>query len=240
MVKRKSVVHRVNPRYAKRFKGYAARSMQIYRPPRLEVKQVDVIVNSLFPAVGVGGAVFLLNGLKQGDDVCTREGRQVFLKGIECWLTIQQPTGTTIASMPQDDLRMLLVCDKSPNGGSAPVISDILRDIDSVGTASTAVTSGYNVNNVARFQIISDKLMHAPAWNIGNTNYHFSFDGVPPNGIPTKSRFPLNKMMRFTGVNALTADISSNALYLVMCSGLGAGGTYWLLTGTIRTYFTDV
>lgn len=227
-------------KYATKARGTRANflpsSLTAAAPRRVELKRVDYFINQEFkdPSIGI---CELVNGIAVGDDVFNREGRQVQFKGIEVQGSILAPLQTTAASFPQDIIRVMVVYDASPNGGSTPPVSDILRDIAQAGGAYTIGQSHQNVNNYARYHIMYDKILNAPAWNLGNTNFQHDFSYV------LDRKFPVNKMMTFTGTGGTVASISKGAIYMLCVATNGmplTPGYGWQFAGTVRSYFTDV
>lgn len=139
---------------------------------------------------------FLLNGLATGDTSESRDGDSVRYKSIQIAGVIFA-NGTSKVG----PVRCILFIDKSPNG-VAPTLGNLLAN-------NSAVTNLYcprNLDYKKRFVILSDQLFN-PSY--GNDN----------EAIPFKIYKKLN-MHTIYGLGSVgtIADITSNALYLVLIS----------------------
>lgn len=254
MIGRKRSYGSTSSRYQKRFKGTYVRrgtatnfvsrpitrfrpnTLTVAAPKRVELKRVDYFLSQAFKEQSLASCE-LVNGIAVGDDVFNREGRSVQFKGVEIKAIVTAPSQTSISSFAQDDLRLLVVYDSAPNGGSVPPTSDILRDIAQAGGAYTIALAHQNVNNMHRYKILYDKAMSSPAWNIGNTNFQHDFSAV------INRKIAVNKMMNFTGTGGTIASISHGAIYVLCVCQIGnpvSPAAWWTLTGTVRSYFADV
>lgn len=161
------------------------------------------------------GAVTLLNGCTQGDDIANREGRQITMRSLEIKLTNFATSGDGLDQFQ----RVLIVLDKQANG-SAPAITDIL-------TANN-VSAPRNLNNSKRFKIILDKRFYLNA----STE---SFSAV----IWKKYKKLFTQVQYNTGNAGTVADITTNSLYLVTLGNRIAGVTAGSTQGYIRLRFTE-
>lgn len=227
-------------KYAVKARGTRANfipsSLTAVAPRRVELKRVDYFLNQTFKEHSLG-ICELVNGIAVGDDVFNREGRQIQFKGIEIQAAITKPALTASTSFADDQLRVMVIYDASPNGAAAPPVADILRDIAQGGGAYTIGMSHQNVNNYSRYHIMYDKIMSSPGWNLGNTNFQHDFSYV------LDRKFTVNKMMTFTGTGGTVASISKGAIYVVCVATNGyalSPASWWTLSGTVRSYFTDV
>jgi len=188
-----------------------------------ELKYFDVA--SATYACDTTGAVTLLNGIAQGDDVTTRDGRVVF--NASCRV-IGKFTGQD--GIVSDSLcRVMLVWDMNNNSAAAvPLITDIL-------TASTSI-SHLNLNNRARFVILRDHMVSYGAHDI--TTATSTFSSSPNTGeLDWYVRLGKSKTI-YSGTTGVIGSIASGALYLVTIGDQAAGAGY-SFQATSRVRFTE-
>lgn len=182
--------------------------------PRLksEWKSIDATISQVQDTTG---AVTLINGCAQGDDINNREGRQIQMRSVELKLLTQ---GTAATGIDQTH-RILLVLDKMPSG-AAPVITDILANAD--------VNGMRNLNNRKRFKIIMDKRITINATGEAGTHKVI------------KKYKPFNWLVQFNANNNNTITaIQNNAVFLVTIGSVAAGATAGSTTGYSRIRFTE-
>lgn len=188
-----------------------------------ELKFFDVAAATY--ACDTTGAVTLLNGIAQGDDVTTRDGRVVFNASVRI---IGKFTGQD--GIVSDTLcRVMLVWDQNNNSAAAvPAITDIL-------TASTSV-SHLNLNNRARFIILRDHMVSYGAHDI--TTATSTFSSSPNTGeLDWYVRLGKSKTI-YSGTTGVIGSIASGALYLVTIGDQAAGAGY-SFNATSRVRFTE-
>jgi len=144
-------MYRQNRRYRKRYH----RGMSVSQAAHLAlrgVKFIKGIVNaekkkftqSISQTPNNTGTVVNLCNIAAGDDASQRDGNSILLKYIDYKLT-----ATINASATSTTIRQLIFIDKS-NQNSNPSVTDVLENASQVGQL--------NVDNVARFWILSDKM----------------------------------------------------------------------------------
>jgi len=150
-----------------------------------------------------------------------------------------QPTATGVDTM----LRLLVVYDRQPTPAAGlPVISDILQVRDQTGTATTAGTSGINLDNRDRFLILRDYQVFGPSQTYTA--------GVLTNGPQypgTDAQHDLNIFIKLKGLgthykstsNPCTiADIATGALYA--CFVAVNADSAWNASLSFRLRYDDI
>lgn len=190
---------------------YVRKVKKTYPKIKAEWKSIDTNITQVQDAIG---AVTLLNGCQQGDDIGNREGRQIQMRSIELKLHTYGTAGTGIDQIH----RILLVLDKNPNG-VAPAIADII----------TANTSGLrNLNNRKRFKILMDKRLVINA------------SGEPGTNKVIKKYKQCAYTTQYNAGNAGTiADINNGAIFLVTIGSSIVGATAGTTFGYVRIRFTE-
>lgn len=120
-----------------------------------EFKQTDVTsaINVTDPTTM---ATIVLNAVGEGASSYQRVGKKI--QPVWCHVRgyfIPSDVAGGAFSLPYESIRMMLVWDKQPNGSLA-VISDIVRDVDGAGGATTNSQSDRNITNRDRFVILRD------------------------------------------------------------------------------------
>jgi len=187
-----------------------------------ELKYFDVAAATY--ACDTTGAVTLLNGIAQGDDVTTRDGRVVYNASCRIIGKFVAQDASVSATL----CRVMLVWDANNNSAVAvPAITDIL-------TASTSI-SHLNLNNRARFVVLRDTMVSYGALVDTATQ---TYSGAPSTGeIDWYVRLGKSKTV-FSGTTGVIGSIASGALYLVTIGDNAANAAY-NFTATSRIRFTE-
>ena len=157
------------------------------------------------------GALTLLTGCATGDGPSNREGTQIYVKSIQVRARIEFNSGDASAGA----IRMVLVQDKQSNG-AAPNVSDIYS-IPVLGP----IDALRNLNGRKRFKILSDN-----TWIV-------SQNGTPGYQYDIYLKKPITVQYN-AGNTGTVADISTNALYLLVCSDQAANGPYCAFYSRVR------
>lgn len=157
------------------------------------------------------GALTLLTGCATGDGPSNREGTQIYVKSIQVRTRIEFNNGDASAGA----IRMVLVQDKQSNG-AAPNVSDIYS-IPVLGP----IDALRNLNGRKRFKILSDN-----TWIV-------SQNGTPGYEYDIYLKKPITVQYN-AGNTGTVADISTNALYLLVCSDQAANGPYCAFYSRVR------
>jgi len=107
-----------------------------------ELKGVDLVAAN--GAIDTTGTITCLNAVAVGDDINTRDGRQIDCHSVHVYGSVG-PVATTSSAQY---CRVMLVWDSQPNSAAAPAITDILA-------AGTSYNPS-NLNNRQRFTILRD------------------------------------------------------------------------------------
>lgn len=211
-----------------------------------EVKSVDI----LGPAGGAQAA-FTLNATEQltalplitiGSSSWNRIGRKVALKSLHIRAFLQQTGNAVVPGL--NWYRILVVYDKQTNG-ALPTISDILKDQRNGATDQpvTAVTSGINLNNRERFEILMDECGYTPAYDTAApAAASNTITGIPDAKLA--SRFIKLKgrecHFQLDSSPAVIGDISTGNLILCTFGNIAAGSEPFGLTASIRLRYSDL
>lgn len=180
-----------------------------------------------------------LNLIEAGNGSWNRNGRKAFLKSLRLKGTV---TGDLAAAATTYDvgatyLRMVVVWDKQPSGGTIPTFDTIFGYTTQDGTESSTTMSNLRYDNTGRFQVLKEHVFVPPpvaplgAAAQASYTYHIPFDFF----IDLKNRTTI-----FSGDSdpVTIADISSGSLLLVWRSD--AAGQNWAVDdiSTSRLRFT--
>jgi hypothetical protein len=209
-----------------------------------EIKSCDVIA----PNGGGTQANFTFNTTDQltcinllttGSSSWNRIGRKVSLKSVHVQGYFNPTTNGNVAYA--QFARMLIIYDKQPNG-SLPSISDVLRDQVNSATDSnvTLVSSGLNLNNKDRFEIIADERWILPGVTAAQTT-----------GITTATcdemHFEVYRKLKGREVHfkadsspGVIGDIATGSLILITFGSLVSGYEPWNAQLSARVRFSDL
>lgn len=192
----------------------AAASAWRRQPPRgpqrmfssTELKFADTLLNDA--DLDDDGQISLLNGLTTGTSAVQRIGRKIVIRSIE----VHGQFRAAPAAVVPVGIKLMIILDKQANG-VAPTLDMILeRSGDSYSPVSPR-----NLANRDRFQCLKQYTTTLGASYGGagiGQDYSRRFDIYLRTNIP---------VIYNDGTTATVADISSNALYLVACSGIATG-----------------
>lgn len=175
--------------------------------PREELKFADTVITAT-AAVGTVytgvGLVQLLNGIAEGSDYTTRDGRQATMKSVHVRTAVFPAAGSGSGIA-----RTMLIWDNAPNGALAAV-TDILE--------SASAASFPKVNNANRFTILRDDFKELSQFSVAATQ---SYAGGPL--CQRVDLFvPLDAVTQFNGTGATIASIQNGALLLLTIGDNGA------------------
>lgn len=186
-----------------------------------EIKFVDVAAAN-YPA-DTTGSVTLLNGVAQGDDYSSRQGRQVVFTSVSVKGILQPVDATTGPCF----CRLIIVWDNANNGGAAPAITDLL-------VAATSLSHA-NLNNRQRFKVLLDE-QHAIGGQDNTATQAYS----QAPAVVTINRYVKipNAVTTFSGTGGTSASIQQGAIYMFTIGNQAAnvGGQFSVAT---RVRFTD-
>lgn len=177
-----------------------------------EFKAVDV---SSVLDVNTTGSLILLNGMRRGDDINERIGREVLLKSILFKGALYVVPGTGIDQI----CRVMLVYDRQTNA-SALTVAQVL--------SSVTYLAPKNLENRKRFSILYDR------------QFALNADGESGSIRSLKFYRRLNHPVEFNSVDGGTvADITTGSFYLVVVGSVAAGTTAAGLNFSSRIRYTD-
>jgi len=169
------------------------------------------------------GVITLLNGVAQGDDFDSREGRQITVKSVQVRGYFDKLVYTDQAAA---HCRMLVIMDQQTNG-AAPTMADILQDADEP-------LSFMNLNNRERFKVLAD--VHT-VLGAQNATGGFALTTQGDNAwFDIYKRVSFNTT--FGGTGATVASIQKNAIFAVLLSD-DAVNTISRCNWIARVRFTD-
>jgi len=224
------------------------RAAQIPRQlmPRGETKCFDV-VNATNGALQVPVAcndaalIFCINAVSTGSGAWNRIGRRITMKSLYLQGFFTSNLASITAASIAQNVRIMIIYDKQSNGAN-PALSDILRDqINNNGQDSnlTLQTSGLNMNNRDRFEIILDKRFMLPGctaaggpgiFNGGNqTNTVEEFRNLKGREVQFRS----------DSVPSTVADIAAGSLIMMTFGDRPNTASPFLFTFSCRIKYTD-
>jgi len=184
-------------------------------------------------------SIFCINAVSTGSSAFNRIGRKIHMKS----LYLQgyfSPTGVAAASVSQF-ARIMIVYDKQANG-AAPAIADVLRDqINNTGAdANVSVfSSGLNLNNRERFDVILDKRFTLPGLTAA---FGSNGNGGTANFMNINEYRKLGMrdvQFRSDSVPSTIADIASGALIMITFGDLTAVNAPFNLIFSCRVKYQD-
>lgn len=239
--------------------SYAARMREVQRRQRMagfrvtnfskallqkaagELRGMDTILTnaSIVGTTNTNDDIQCLNLIETGNGSWNRNGRKAFLKSLRLKGTV---TGDLAAAATTYDvgstyLRMIVVWDKQPSGGTIPTFDTIFGYTTQDGTESVTTMSNLRYDNTGRFSVLKEHVFVPPpvaplgAAAQASYTYHIPFDFF----IDLKNRTTI-----YSGDSdpVTIADISSGSLLLVWRAD--AAGQNWSVDdiSTARLRFT--
>jgi len=167
------------------------------------------------------GQVQLLNGIASGADYTERIGRKIRMKSLFVRGICQQGDATGVLI---NLARMIIVYDKQTNG-SAPVISDILKESNSA--------SQLNLENRDRFVVLADMTNYTGALVTTATQ---TYTGQQAHVV--ERYIKLNHEVVFGGTTNNVGDVATGGLFAVFIGNRAAGDASAYLV-SFRLRFVD-
>lgn len=214
-------------------KMYAARSLARYRTSiprsisyqpgpgyRGEVKGMDtsliIAAGSVITTTSTNAASFVLNLCQTGTGSWNRVGKKITMKSVRLvgnFVTAIAPQVTT-GNINDQLIRMVIIYDRQPSGGSIPTYDSIFGVTDQSGTESCPdIWCPPRYDNMERFRILRDCTYDADLGSIGS--------GGTTNAISIRTKF--DEYIKLKGLDSVflgqsnpmtIADISTGALYV--------------------------
>lgn len=214
--------------------------------PRGETKCFDV-VNANNGAAQVAIAcndvplLFCINAVTVGAGAWNRIGRRITLKSLYLQGFFTSNLAAIAAASIAQNVRIMIIYDKQSNG-TLPVIGDVLRDqINNLGTDWSVLcqTSGLNMNNRDRFEIILDKRFMLPG--VTATGGAGVFGGGDQTHTVEEFRNLKGREVQFRSdtVPSTIADIAAGSLIMITFGDRPNTASPWLLTFSCRIKYTD-
>jgi len=175
-------------------------------------------VSSLSYNVTTTGSIVLLNGIAAGTDYNQRDGRRAIIDSVSIQGDLFY-SSTTLAH-PADLVRFMIVYDKQANGAQ-PLITDILNFANA--------DSFYNINNLGRFEVLSDWTSTLPQVPAATTSAVY-FPKIKLNKR-------ISRGTEYSGTGGGIATISSGALYLIAIGSQVTGSNNTVLEMSARVMF---
>lgn len=167
--------------------------------PELKIIDSGPVADTTAPTM----VIVLLNGVAQGTEYNTRQGRHIMMKSLALRFSVNDGATTSV----QDMVRCMVVYDKASNGAAAPAGTDILN-------ATAVWHSPLNLSNRERFVVLKE-------WTFGTPAVVYTAGAVTAGGGPAAVRklyLPMNKPVIFNTTTAAQGAISSGALYFCYLS----------------------
>lgn len=219
--------------YKRKFKRYrrykkkkGVRSLLPKPVGRNEKKFIDASLS--LSTFNTTGSSQLLNALSQGTTATTRVGNEAIFKSIYMKATVYPGVTTGVTQ----NIRVMLVLDKQPNGAAMPIVGATSTTgrllFATAGTCYPYVP--LDLFNKDRYVSLYDKVYAI--------NPPFSTAAVQ---FEVKKYINLGKGIQsiYNGNAGTIADLSSNALYLVICGDQPSGNNAMNIAGNIRLRYVD-
>lgn len=234
---------------------------------RGELKALDVAIDKYTDASNLEDfgvlfsnppAIMLLNDVGVGAGFYQRVGRKIEMKSLEFKVHIRPGDGASTGVTGLADgiygggmYRFLVIYDTQTNG-VAPVISDILQCVNSLGT-NVVLTSNalVNLNNRERFKVLRDIELRMPQFatvggvitgslmDLDQKNYVNEIsDYVKLKGLPVQYKADAATVP--TAFPVSSANIATGAVYLVLLSNVAAAASGYVAQGWVRLRYYDV
>lgn len=183
-----------------------------------ELKGVDLAfpatagVNGYTETATTNADILVVNLIQTGNGSWNRVGKSVSLKSLRIrgfFKAILQ-NGTTI---PSNFLRMAIVWDKQPSGGSIPTFNTIFGKTDQSGNETSEITDPLRYDNTGRFRVLRDCI------------YTINPQAAGENTDTTEPYVHVDEFINLKGLETIYSgqstpmtinDISSGALYIVL------------------------
>jgi len=193
-------------------------TMAIAAARKVEVKGMDttMILSPIISTTSTNASSFVMNLIQQGAGSWNRIGRKVSLKSLRLCGVLEwtyAPLATS-GSLVDNYVRMVVVWDKQPSGGSIPTFDEVFGITTQDGTEAGAILAPIKYDNMERFSVLRDKRydFDVEAYNsaTGTTNSVLQCEHIDEY-IDLKGRATI-----FSGQsNPMTiADISTGGLYV--------------------------
>ena len=226
----KSVVDKVIRKYKKRHAAWSGRiTKQAFRNLPSEFKFIDVVW-SLFNPVAVNPDVAnnclrLLNGVQLGTSASERIGRKAHFKKIQLKVTVVPRDSITIKNFAY---RMMVFCDKQPNGAEPTVFSGLLTNYG----GETNMNRLNNLLNSGRFVKFYDKV-----FRMGQTAAALALNGNDSKLNCHNINLKCSEVTTYSGTGATIASISTCAIWFAIFQEVG--GASLDVTATTRVRYND-
>lgn len=176
-----------------------SRALAVHRGRQLsEYKHVDFHVQHVLNATTV--QIYPVNCVGTGTGFYQRVGARINPTWVNMDCNLQNTAAVPIRA------RVMIVWDNAP-GDNVPALVDIIQDISATGDAVLYPSSGRNTNNSMRFRTLMDKLVF-----LGPTGQDNSMTLI------REIRFLRGTMTQYKGNSTGLADISSGAIYAIVCA----------------------
>ena len=208
--------------------------------PMGELKGMDTSLNyaPVLATTTTNIGVLPVNLIQAGTGSWNRVGRKVCMKSLRLQGNASCDHFLTAGSDYEGNiLRVIVVWDKQPSGGSEPLFNDIFGVTSQAGTETAAWFSPPKYDTMMRFTVVKEfQIVSNPDVALGGGNYQRR-----ENYIDTYIRLP-DIETNYSGQSSpmTIADINSGALYVIARAEKNDGtSTLWNLTLNARLRYTD-
>jgi len=205
-----------------------------------ELKGMDTTIfyNTVTSATNTNADITTLNLIQAGTGSWNRIGRKVTLKSVRVKGTVLvRHYLTALGDFSANVVRMIVVWDNQPAGGTEPLFNDIFGETSQAGAETVSYQSQPKYDTMSRFSVLKD----------------WTYDSTPQNGLNAAGdvtatihsvdcyvRLP-NLETTFSGQSSpmTIADISTGALYIYFRAANGTAISVPSFTGSARLRYTD-
>lgn len=249
MSKRTSSDAGFKPRYKKgnvkrrryRRSQVTQREIEYIRKTTGEKKGMDTDIDmDVIATTTTNGSAFVLNLIQQGNGSWNRVGRKVCLKSVRIKANAKYLCTSGAGNLVGSLLRIVVVWDKQPSGGTLPTFDTIFGRTDQTGAESTEFLDSVKYDNMSRFSVLRDITVDAR----GTPSFSEEALQQATLDVDIDEYIKLgNKETVYLGQSSpmTIADVSTGGLYLyARSSNYVDGSIEWSLSSaTSRLRYTD-
>lgn len=213
--------------------------------PGGEIKSIDILNPNNGAAqasftINQTGLITPLNIITLGNSSFNRSGRKLSMRSIH--LQGFFALANSVANAVGQFARIAIVYDKQTNG-ALPTYADIFTDqINNTGgdVKISSYTSGLNLNNRDRFEIILDRRFFLPTSTVAGTASNVTATADMMHVELFKRLRNREVHFKADSTPGVITDIATGSLLLVTIGDVVAGSEFWNFFGSLRLRYSDL
>lgn len=195
-----------------------------------ELKGMDtdlgVLLATLVSTTTSNTDIIVLNLIQQGAGSWNRVGRKSHLKSVRITGSASLTSTEVGTATGNSIMRMILVWDKQPSGGTIPTFDAIFGTTDQTGTEASGLLAPLRFDNMDRFRVIRDCRYTPPGFPLP-TNAATAVSSTSTIQIEEFVKLPNLESVYSGQSNPMTiADVSTGALYAIFRATAGSGSSW--------------